>query len=401
MKIHEVSLTELKHIFLVGTHLHKYQGKFKSSVSKIFKSQGSVQYDPLNPAGRYHDHFFCSRIQNYQQGDYENEVYKKKLVFEYYNPNLCGISIENFPYFWNAMKYSLLHPFYRSRIDKLKNHRPNILDDVLDYVKGNGKTTGKDLANLGKAHESYASWKSTRVSSSVLEYLWLMGNLAIVDRNHLFQKTYDTIERYVPKKFRFKENLNQEMFSFRRFLLKHKSYPVINMGSIKMKEKKPIFGKKKGFSHNWIEYEDFPSIAQLKGTNRGFLIPRNYEELLNQEVYDDHMRIVGVLDPIIWDRELTKFIFGFDYTWEVYKKEKDRIWGYYVLPLLYKGEFVGRLEGKLENNKSVDNKILKIFNIKLEKRKKFNKDEQQAFEDLIERWRIMTQADEVNFDRNI
>ena len=43
-----------------------------------------------------------------------------------------------------------------------------------------------------------------------------------------------------------------------------------------------------------------------------------------------------------------KLLFGFDYVWEVYKPAKDRRWGWYVVPLLHRGRFVGRLDARID-----------------------------------------------------
>jgi uncharacterized protein YcaQ len=60
--------------------------------------------------------------------------------------------------------------------------------------------------------------------------------------------------------------------------------------------------------------------------------------------YDDHIRILGPLDPLIWDRDLVRHIFDFEYVWEVYKPAKLRKWGWYVCPLLYRDRLVGRID---------------------------------------------------------
>jgi len=54
------------------------------------------------------------------------------------------------------------------------------------------------------------------------------------------------------------------------------------------------------------------------------------------------------LDPFVWDRQLLRPLFGFDYIWEVYVPEKKRRWGYYVLPVLYGDRLVGRVEPRFE-----------------------------------------------------
>ena len=76
--------------------------------------------------------------------------------------------------------------------------------------------------------------------------------------------------------------------------------------------------------------------------------------------YDDQVRILGPLDPLLWDRDLIRHVFDFDYVWEVYKPAHLRKWGWYVCPLLHRDRLIGRLDaqsGKLWFEKDVDAEI--------------------------------------------
>ena len=54
------------------------------------------------------------------------------------------------------------------------------------------------------------------------------------------------------------------------------------------------------------------------------------------------------LDPLMWDRDLLRPLYGFDYIWEVYVPEAKRRWGYYVLPILFRDRLVGRIEPRID-----------------------------------------------------
>ena len=56
------------------------------------------------------------------------------------------------------------------------------------------------------------------------------------------------------------------------------------------------------------------------------------------------------LDPFVWDRDLLRELFDFDYVWEVYVPEAKRRWGYYVLPLLFGDRLVGRIEPRIDRS---------------------------------------------------
>ena len=56
------------------------------------------------------------------------------------------------------------------------------------------------------------------------------------------------------------------------------------------------------------------------------------------------------LDPFMWDRDLLRPLYGFDYVWEVYVPEAKRRWGYYVLPVLFRDRLVGRIEPRIDRS---------------------------------------------------
>jgi len=50
----------------------------------------------------------------------------------------------------------------------------------------------------------------------------------------------------------------------------------------------------------------------------------------------------------LWPGRRAKILFDFDYIWEVYKPAERRHWGYYVLPILFGHDLVGRIDPKLD-----------------------------------------------------
>jgi len=53
-------------------------------------------------------------------------------------------------------------------------------------------------------------------------------------------------------------------------------------------------------------------------------------------------------DPLVWDRGLLGSLFEFDYVWELFHPPAKRRWGWYVLPILFRDRFVGRIEPRIE-----------------------------------------------------
>jgi uncharacterized protein len=58
-------------------------------------------------------------------------------------------------------------------------------------------------------------------------------------------------------------------------------------------------------------------------------------------------------DNLMWDRPFLSRLFGFDHLIEVYKREHERAYGYYVLPLLVGDRLVGRADLKTDRPRGV------------------------------------------------
>ena len=63
--------------------------------------------------------------------------------------------------------------------------------------------------------------------------------------------------------------------------------------------------------------------------------------------------LVCPFDNLVWDRPLLARVFGFRHVIEVYKREPERVYGYYVLPLLAGDRFLGRADLKADRAEGV------------------------------------------------
>ena len=58
--------------------------------------------------------------------------------------------------------------------------------------------------------------------------------------------------------------------------------------------------------------------------------------------------LVSPFDNVLWDRVEAERLFGFSHRLEIYKRPHERIYGYYVLPLIDGCEIVGRVDAKAD-----------------------------------------------------
>src|ERR687896_1057520 len=87
--------------FLVARHLlapaRSLEGG-RDGVLKVFRRFGSIQFDPIDVAGRTHDLMLHARVADYDPA-WCDELYERREIFEAYNKGLSFVLASEFPWF--------------------------------------------------------------------------------------------------------------------------------------------------------------------------------------------------------------------------------------------------------------------------------------------------------------
>jgi uncharacterized protein YcaQ len=107
--------------------------------------------------------------------------------------------------------------------------------------------------------------------------------------------------------------------------------------------------------------------------------------------YKRRITFIAPLDNFIWDRPMIEYLFDFRYRWEVYTPKAKREYGYYVLPIIYGDQFLGRFEPRFDKK---TNKLI-ILNLWIEsKEKNFEK----PFKKALKEFMVFLGADDILID---
>ena len=103
------------------------------------------------------------------------------------------------------------------------------------------------------------------------------------------------------------------------------------------------------------------------------------------------LEFLAPLDPMMWDRKLIEAVWEYKYSWEIYTPPAMRKYGYYVLPILYGQELVGRIEAAADRK----GKVLMVKNIWYEPDVRQTKKLNHALDSAIQRLARFNECDQI------
>ncbi len=319
----------------------------RDAVLEVFRRFGSVQYDPIDVAGRTHDLMLHARVTDYEPA-WTDELYERREIFEAYNKGLSFVYVSEFPWFRGRAR-----PTPPPEIDE----HPEAAKRVLERIRSDGPLSSLDFE---RETGSTTDWFGvpTNTVRALLEAYTLTGVLGLARRDGK-RRYYDLLERLLPAKvLRQDVPLREQM----RHKL-HSRYRVHGLlgvggggdifggiGPAKPDPRYPGNPGRTALREELIESGDIVAI-NVEGVNGKRFVLREEVGLLEAPP-EPHASVAFLppFDPVVWDRPLLGSLFKFDYVWELFHPPAKRRWGWYVLPILFGDRLVGRIEPRIDRS---------------------------------------------------
>ena len=310
-----------------------------SAVHAAVRRLSCVQLDSISTVERSHRIVLGSRVGAYPTGTVSRLLGEGRL-FEYWAHEACLLAVEDYPLLRPRMAERRIHHWYGPVIDS----DPALAEHVLGAIRERGPLGSKDFE--GARSGGMWNWKPAK---RMLDALWTAGDLAVAGRRS-FQKLYDLTERVIPRAV-LEAPVPDEPEWLRTLALR----AVTGRGTL------TAAGIREHWRLDGGARRLQPQLDALVATGALRLLavedggPPVYVAA-DAELDPDPPRGAHLLSPfdnLLWDRPFAERVLGFDHLIEVYKREHERRYGYYVLPLLWRDRLVGRADLKADRAKGV------------------------------------------------
>jgi uncharacterized protein YcaQ len=310
----------------------------EADVEAAIRRLSAVQLDSISTVDRAHRLTLSSRI-----GAFDPEEVPKLLgegrVFEYWAHEASLLPVELWPHFRTVMEGT----GHWGHHDRAFRDHADLVAPVLERIRAEGPLGSRDFE--GNAGGGMWNWKPAKM---VLEGLWDRGQLVIAGRRN-FQRLYDITENVIPRAILDAPTPSEEE-TLRTFaLLAVHARGALTEAAIR--EHWRLKGGKARLHHHLVALVDEGRLREVHVDDDGPPFYVDAEHKLDGAAAAPVL--VSPFDNIVWDRPLLDRVFGFRHVIEVYKREHERAYGYYVLPLLVGDRFVGRADLKSDRAEGV------------------------------------------------
>ena len=316
------------------------QHEGKNGTLKAVKKLECIQKDPISVVHRNHHLVLHNRVLDYKPFYLDDLLYNDRLLFEYWCNAKSIIPMDDFHYFRYRMQNpSQFHSPFFERIKRRREELKDCVSLVLTEIRKHGPLSSKELETNGKLKR--------RSATRVLNLLWDSGDLMI---HHMEgnRRYYGLTELLLPANVDSRTMSREEyaQFMVEKYM---RACGLVDTRDWRFGWLSLNASQRKTTVKEMVKEQKLIQI-KVKGLNQVYYVLKEYIELLesSDEPVRESVFFVAPLDNLLWNRRLIAEVFNFNYAWEVYKTPEKRMYGYYVMPILFGSRFVGRLDPKLE-----------------------------------------------------
>jgi uncharacterized protein YcaQ len=333
--VETISLAHLRrHVVVHQDFASRPRTARPAEIAAVIRRLGAVQLDSISTVDRAHRITIGSRIGAIARG-VESRLLRAGTVFEYWAHEACLVPIEDYPLFKRRMEHLRERHWWGRQHD----HDPEVKAHVLDAIREHGALPTRFFEGGGGG--GMWNWKPEK---RILEDLFAAGEVVVAGRDG-FQRLYDLPERVIPRAY-----LDAPVPSEDEFVRGYALRAVQGRGALTesgILEHCRLRGGVK-FIRPHVDRLVADGLVRRVAVDDGgppVVVPAAAE-------LDGAAPGGGVLlcpfDNLLWDRPFVERVFGFRHVIEVYKREHERVYGYYVLPFLLTDRLAGRADLKVD-----------------------------------------------------
>jgi uncharacterized protein len=313
-------------------------------VMQVFRTFGSIQFDPIAVAGRNHDLMLHARVAAYEPA-WCDAMYERRAIFEATNKALSFVPASEFPWFRHVMGRKGPR-FHGAALAE----NAAVAERVLERIRAEGPLSSLDFQRETSPTMDWFGVPENAVRA-VLEGFTVTGVIGLARRDGNL-RYYDLLERLLPAEVLAQEVPEREQLRH-KLLSRYRAHGLLGAG---------------GAGGTFARIAAPPQRNELRKEllEFGALVPVDIEGVRGKRLVvaeevallqappepPPSVAFIAPFDSLLWDTALLSSLFAYDYVWEGFFPPGKRRWGYYVLPIVFGDRFAGRIEPRIDRDRA-------------------------------------------------
>ena len=316
-----------------------------AGVLEVLRRLGSIQFDPIAVAGRNHDLMLHARVKGYEPG-WCDDLYERRDIFETTNKALSFILTSEFP--WFRVNAGRKGPQFHGAA---LTDNAAVADQVLERIKADGPLSSADFERQSGATQNWFGLPENAVRS-VLEAYTVAGVIGLARRDGN-RRYYDLLERLLPAEVLAQQIPEREQLRHKQ-LSRHRAHGLLGAGGAGGTFARIAAPATRRELHKELVERGALTPVEVEGMRgKRFVVSEEVPLLENPPKPARSVAFIAPFDSLLWDTALLAALFDFEFVWEGFFKPEKRRWGYYVLPIVFAGGLVGRIEPRIDRERAV------------------------------------------------
>jgi uncharacterized protein len=312
---------------------------------------GAVQIDAVNVLIRSHYLPFYSRLGPYDRTLLDDHCYRQHAVFEYPGHAASFLPAGLHPALrWRMAGYAE-HKNWAAFRTRVEGERPGYLAALEREIAERGPLAYTELTDPGRRDkrsvsmqyaESSLLWYRWSDGKSALGWLHLTGRLAVAGRRG-FEPRYDLTERVIAPEVLATATPPTADAQRVLVLTAMRGLGVATVRDVADYFRMPVAVTRTRL-RELLEAGDIEKAAVEAWPGEAYLYPAAAASAARVQA----RALLSPFDSLIWERDRTRRLFGFEHVFELYVKPALRRYGYYVLPFLLGDQLAARVDLKAD-----------------------------------------------------
>ena len=332
------------------------EGPLNNRIKTIIRSIGYIQWDLVTVVAPSHIISIWSRIGRYDWSVLDKMMWNDKEILLHSVPTAWIVLAEDYSIFYSLMKRypDSMRRGWASHVESAKkfldSHKGLRQNVIRKLEEGPAETS--QFKRYGRRTKSPDGWGTGSEVGQLLFHLQMTGEVMVSGHSGK-QNVWSLADQFLPG------GIDRTIIPQDELEKKTAERALKAMGAATERDIFVYFirGRYIDIKGTMKQLLDDGTVITVRvdgkpGGKQLYLLSedRNALDSIMKDKWEPRLNLISPFDNIITLRDRTKRVFNFDYKLEQFAPKDKRIYGTYVLPIMWGSNLVGRIDVKMDRN---------------------------------------------------